>query len=433
MHMILLFMATTEPQKPVGRHKIRQDWPHRPGKPFRPGRAAALRPRARPHCRRDDRGHQDCRAGLRASSRRRLRRGHPDRRHPRAGAVRERRGGQADAAGSPPGHLLRARTRRGARGQGTRRAAGRLPGGRPGGLAPRRRGGPRRRARGRCAGPARRGRVRVHRRAVGTLGRGLRLRAVPRGRRGGRPAPRARPADGRAAPAPSPAAVEDAARAAAWQLPATLAALVWRGDDERRPAHRLPIGSPSARLRDDSVCALVPDAGAPGQLAELRRMFDGESAALGPVVPWQETWRSAARAGAALALADRGAPARRGPPPDGPAPPGARPLPRPPAARRSGRRRPPPPRRPHGRSQGAPARDARQLARPPGPRARRGPRPARAPADRALPPGPTARGVRARARRPARALRACTRRAGPGRAEPRSTPPVGGARRRPPG
>ena len=100
--------------------------------------------------------------------------------------------------------------------------------------------------------------------------------------------------------------MEDAARAAGWQLPATLAVLVWRGDPEGRLASRLPIGSPSARLRDDSVCALVPDAGAPGRLAELTRTFDGESAALGPVVPWQETWRSAARAGSALALVAEG-------------------------------------------------------------------------------------------------------------------------------
>ena len=107
-------------------------------------------------------------------------------------------------------------------------------------------------------------------------------------------------------PPAEPAAVEDAARAATWQLPATLAALFWRGDPEQRLASRLPIGSPSARLRDDTVCALVPDAGAPGRLAELRRTFDGESAALGPVVPWQETWRSAARAGSALALAAEG-------------------------------------------------------------------------------------------------------------------------------
>ena len=109
-----------------------------------------------------------------------------------------------------------------------------------------------------------------------------------------------------ARPPAEPAAVEDAARAATWQLPATLAALFWRGDPEQRLASRLPIGSPSARLRDDTVCALVPDAGAPGRLAELRRTFDGESAALGPVVPWQETWRSAARAGSALALAAEG-------------------------------------------------------------------------------------------------------------------------------
>ena len=155
--------------------------------------------------------------------------------------------------------------------------------------------------------------------------------------------------------------------------PRTLAALVWRGDAERRLGARLPIGSPSARLRDDSVCALVPDAGAPGRLAELRRIVRRRERGTRAGGPWQETWRSAARAGA-----------RSRWPPRGSCPPTGllltdQHLPElalfrdrrcstiwPPSAS--------PPRRPHGRSQSAPARDARQLARPPGPRARRGPR-----------------------------------------------------------
>ena len=145
-----------------------------------------------------------------------------------------------------------------------------------------------------------------------------------------------------ARPPAEPAAVEDAARAATWQLPATLAALFWRGDPEQRLASRLPIGSPSARLRDDTVCALVPDAGAPGRLRELsahvRRRERGTRAG-GPVagdLAQRGACRLRARTGS------RGAPARRRPPPDGPPPPGARPLSRPPAARRSGGHRPRP-------------------------------------------------------------------------------------------
>ena len=60
------------------------------------------------------------------------------------------------------------------------------------------------------------------------------------------------------------AAVEEAAREAAWPLPATLAAVVWRGPAEPRATARLPLGSVVAVLADDTACALVPDAAAPG-------------------------------------------------------------------------------------------------------------------------------------------------------------------------
>ncbi len=109
-----------------------------------------------------------------------------------------------------------------------------------------------------------------------------------------------------ARPPAEPAAVEDAARDAGWRLPDTLAVVVWRGDPEARLANGLPFGSLAARVRDETVCALVPDALAPGRLAELTRSFDGELAALGPVVPWTEASRSAARAAAALGLAAEG-------------------------------------------------------------------------------------------------------------------------------
>ena len=109
-----------------------------------------------------------------------------------------------------------------------------------------------------------------------------------------------------ARPPSEPAAVEDAARDAGWRLPDTLAALVWRGDPDVRLAGGLPLGSLAARVRDDTVCALVPDAHAPGRLVALRRSFGGETAALGPVVPWAEAWRSAARAAAAVGLAAEG-------------------------------------------------------------------------------------------------------------------------------
>ena len=109
-----------------------------------------------------------------------------------------------------------------------------------------------------------------------------------------------------ARPPAEPVAVEEAAREADWRLPETLAALVWSDDPDLRLAAGLPLGSPAARVRGETVCALIPDAHAPGRAAELSRAFGGVTAALGPVVPWTEAWRSAARAAAALALAADG-------------------------------------------------------------------------------------------------------------------------------
>jgi DNA-binding PucR family transcriptional regulator len=44
------------------------------------------------------------------------------------------------------------------------------------------------------------------------------------------------------------------------------------------------------------VCALVPDAEAPGRRDEIEQALGRRAAALGPTVPWAESWRSAARA-----------------------------------------------------------------------------------------------------------------------------------------
>ena len=91
-------------------------------------------------------------------------------------------------------------------------------------------------------------------------------------------------------------AIETTAREARWELPATLAALVWRDQSDQPVAHRLPLGSLSGPLDDGLVCALVPDAAAPGRLEELSAALDGRPAALGSPVRWQDCWQSAGRA-----------------------------------------------------------------------------------------------------------------------------------------
>ncbi|MFN2616773.1 MAG: PucR family transcriptional regulator [Thermoleophilaceae bacterium] len=97
-------------------------------------------------------------------------------------------------------------------------------------------------------------------------------------------------------PPAEPDAIEAAARDARWELPATLAALVWRDQSEQPVARRLPLGSLAAPLDDGLVCALVPDAGAPGRRAEVERALGRRAAALGPLVPAAEAWNSARRA-----------------------------------------------------------------------------------------------------------------------------------------
>lgn len=91
-----------------------------------------------------------------------------------------------------------------------------------------------------------------------------------------------------------PEAVEATASEAGWSLPVTLAALVWRDSDDRLSA-RLPLGSITAPV-EDRMCALVPDAGAPGRRQELAQAVRGSAAVLGPIVPWPEARRSYERA-----------------------------------------------------------------------------------------------------------------------------------------
>jgi len=113
-------------------------------------------------------------------------------------------------------------------------------------------------------------------------------------------------------PPADPAAVAEAARGAGWELPASLAALVWRRPARDRLAGRLPHGTISAPLgarageREDLMGALIPDPAAPGRRGELARAVGEGLAALGPPVPWGEAGRSVRRAAGALRLAAAG-------------------------------------------------------------------------------------------------------------------------------
>ncbi|MBD0281600.1 MAG: helix-turn-helix domain-containing protein [Thermoleophilaceae bacterium] len=102
------------------------------------------------------------------------------------------------------------------------------------------------------------------------------------------------------------AAVETAARDAGWSVPSRLAAVVWQEDPDGRVATRLPLGSVTATFEGDTHCAFVPDADAPGRRAEVARAIGHRRAAIGPVVPSQEAWRSAERAIATIRLAQAG-------------------------------------------------------------------------------------------------------------------------------
>jgi hypothetical protein len=95
-------------------------------------------------------------------------------------------------------------------------------------------------------------------------------------------------------PPPAEATVEDAAREAGWQLPRSLAALVW-SHSERRIAARLPAETIVASLESVS-CAIVPDPHAPGRRGEIEAALRGHPAVIGPAVSWQHAAVSARRA-----------------------------------------------------------------------------------------------------------------------------------------
>ncbi len=119
------------------------------------------------------------------------------------------------------------------------------------------------------------------------------------------------------------ARVEEAAREAGWALPAQLAVLVWSGTrrvvearteggaseragvGDRRP--QLPPDSIATTSEDGTVIAIVPDPQAPARRMQLERALAERTAAIGPVTPWVEAWRSARRARAAYRLASAGA------------------------------------------------------------------------------------------------------------------------------
>ena len=139
-----------------------------------------------------------------------------------------------------------------------------------------------RRAGARHAVPAGRVDLRLHRRAVGGVGRGLRARAVGRRRRGRAAAPPAG-ADARARPAADPDAV--ARGRGRGRLGA--AARRWRSvaiGGERRETRRVAAAAGHDQ-RDDRrarSCALVADPDGPGQRAALERAVRRRRGAGGP-------------------------------------------------------------------------------------------------------------------------------------------------------
>jgi hypothetical protein len=97
------------------------------------------------------------------------------------------------------------------------------------------------------------------------------------------------------------AAVREAATEAAWDVPRTVAALVWSGERARLRA-RLPAGALVAEAGEDSGMALIGDPEAPGLRARLERAVGAGVAVLGPSVELQQAPASEARARATQRL-----------------------------------------------------------------------------------------------------------------------------------
>jgi hypothetical protein len=104
-------------------------------------------------------------------------------------------------------------------------------------------------------------------------------------------------------PPAEPAAVEEAARAAGWDLPERVAVVAW--DPAMAGPPLLPPDALRGRL-DDLPLAVIPDPAAPGRAAQLATAFAGTTAALGPAASWRDAGRSLRRARQALALAAAG-------------------------------------------------------------------------------------------------------------------------------
>ena len=96
-------------------------------------------------------------------------------------------------------------------------------------------------------------------------------------------------------PPADPGVIRDAAAAINWELPAELAALVYRAGSPDRVAAHLPAGSLAGTL-DEAAIALIPDPRAPGRRAEIERALRGRPGALGTPVSWESAHRSAERA-----------------------------------------------------------------------------------------------------------------------------------------
>lgn len=104
-----------------------------------------------------------------------------------------------------------------------------------------------------------------------------------------------------AGPVADVAAVEEAAAHADWPLPASVAVLAVGDADPAVIARRMPPGSIGAALRPVAVL-LVPDPGAPGRRAQIRRALRDRRGVLGPGGPPAEAHRSFVRAAGAWPL-----------------------------------------------------------------------------------------------------------------------------------
>lgn len=81
-------------------------------------------------------------------------------------------------------------------------------------------------------------------------------------------------------PAADRSEIEHAARAAAWEIPRSLAAVACQERDLAEVTRVLPIGVISATV-DGFGCLVVPDPGGPGRYSEMTRALSGKVSAIG--------------------------------------------------------------------------------------------------------------------------------------------------------